>query len=638
MNRTIPILIVGILVLSGLGAGAFSNKQSEAIEIKESVSFAGSAVFQDSVKDGYLRVSFEEANSWLMKSGMPELPIYIKNYQLPKDARNIQVACIPKNIHMMHVPGEIVPSKAVIRDYDVSVNAELVKDEQTYGSSEFYPGVWSSCRISSGLNSNDERVKFVDVICYVVRYSPANNLVEYVSDGIDISITYEYDDNGATIGDPEYDMVIIAPSKFETLLQPLIDHKISYGIDTILKTVEDILSEYDGYDAPEQIKYFIKDALDEDGLNWGITYVLLVGGLKSYLNADDKDDRNQGTTDWHVPVRYTNIQHSNEVGCPSDLYYGDIYDGEGNFSSWDSNGDGIYAKLPGDDLDLVPDVYVGRLPCRSKFEVRLMVRKIINYEKTSPDSKPWFKTMVGIAGKTFELYEGQPDGEYVCDTSIGYMGDLIDDPVRVYASNRDTSGYVPVPKDIRKAISKGAGYVDFQGHGNPVVWDTIWADGTYPEDWTGGIKLYRFPLLFNFKKLPVVIVGGCHNALFNVTIIKSLNSMDINDNHAYWTSGRPAPVCFSWGLCIVPYGGAIASTGCTGYGIGYSGQPISLSAEMETNFFYKIGQDGSTNLGNAHSGAISKFIAENEIESTEAFCITVFQLFGDPSLKLGGYE
>jgi hypothetical protein len=88
----------------------------------------------------------------------------------------------------------------------------------------------------------------------------------------------------------------------------------------------------------------------------------------------------------------------------------------------------------------------------------------------------------------------------------------------------------------------------------------------------------------------------------------------------------------------VPYGGAIASTGCTGYGIGYSGQPISLSAEMESNFFYQIGVEGSTNLGNAHSGSIRKFINENEIEATEEFCITVFQLFGDPSLKLGGYE
>ena len=106
----------------------------------------------------------------------------------------------------------------------------------------------------------------------------------------------------------------------------------------------------------------------------------------------------------------------------------------------------------------------------------------------------------------------------------------------------------------------------------------------------------------------------------------------------YWTYGLPAPVCFSWGLVLVPWGGAIASTGCTGYGVGYSGQPISLNAEMESNFFYEIGQDGATTPAQAHHGAITKFINENDIEQTEAFCITVFQLFADPSLKLGGYE
>ncbi|MCK4333133.1 MAG: hypothetical protein KAV40_06090, partial [Thermoplasmatales archaeon] len=228
-----------------------------------------------------------------------------------------------------------------------------------------------------------------------------------------------------------------------------------------------------------------------------------------------------------------------------------------------------------------------------------------------------------------------PDGEYVCDTAIDHMGVLVENPVRAYASNRDSGGPCPIPKDIRKAINQGAGYIDFQGHGNPVSWNTIWHDGTYPDDWTGGTNLYNFWTFLNGRKLPVVIVGGCHNALFNVSLIKSMNTK-LPGNY-YWTYGLPAPVCFSWGLCASPLGGAIASTGCTGYGVGYGGDPISLSAEMESNFFYQIGQAGSTNLGNAHSGSINKFISENEIQSIEAFCITNWQLFGDPSLKLGGY-
>ena len=545
MKKIMPLFIVGILVLSGLGAVAFSNGRSETIEITESVSFSGPPVFQEINNDGYLSVSFEEANSELRVSGKPELPIYIQNYQLPKNAKNIQVTCTPNEINSMHISGEIAPTKIFIRDYKMAAETTLVGDKCTYDSIEFYPDSWSSIRVSSGRNDNDELVKFVDVICHVVRYSPAKNIVEYVSGGVDINVKYECSDINPIRYESEYDMVIIAPAKFEDLLQPLIDHKNSHGVITMLKTVDDILIEYDGYDAPEQIKYFIKDALD----NWNITYVLLVGGLKSYINADDKDDCNQGTTDWHVPVRYANIRHSEEVGCISDLYYGDIYDAEGNFSSWDSNGDGVYAKLPGpgaDDLDLTPEVFVGRLACRNKIGAKIVVNKIIRYESTPPDSKKWFKTMVGVAGKTFDLFGGQPDGEYVCDAAIDHMGALVENPVRVYASNRDSGGPCPIPKDIRKAINQGAGYINFQGHGNPVSWNTIWHDGVYPDNWTGGTNLYKFWTFLNGRKLPVVIVGGCHNALFNVSLIKSMDT-DLPENY-YWTYGMPAPVCFCWGL------------------------------------------------------------------------------------------
>jgi hypothetical protein len=70
--------------------------------------------------------------------------------------------------------------------------------------------------------------------------------------------------------------------------------------------------------------------------------------------------------------------------------------------------------------------------------------------------------------------------------------------------------------------------------------------------------------------------------------------------------------------------------------MGYMGNPVSLSAKLESNFFYQIG-NGSTHLGQAHSGAIQKFLFEEEIHQVEAFVITNWALFGDPSLRLGGY-
>ena len=142
----------------------------------------------------------------------------------------------------------------------------------------------------------------------------------------------------------EYDMVIIAPSNFSLSLQPLIDHKNSRDVYTILKTTEEIYDEFQGRDEVEQIKYFIKYALE----NWNITYVMLVGGADL------------------IPARYVHIyydyDYQDEWIFLSDLYYADIYDSEGNYSSWDTNENDIFGEYNWgvqhlyDDVDLYPDV------------------------------------------------------------------------------------------------------------------------------------------------------------------------------------------------------------------------------------------------------------------------------------------
>lgn len=629
MKKIVPLLVVGILVLGGLGAVALPSEQPETIEITKTISFTAQPTVHS--KGEFIEVAFEDANSLHQERGNPVLPIYIENFILPKTAKNIQVECSISEINTMLISGEIVPAQTYRTGIDTVDDVKLEKNELTYGRTELYPDQWYTYDVGCGLNGR-EHVIFVKIICNLVRYSPADNRLEYLN-GIDVKVSYKNQENSQT-STGEYDLVIIGPAEFEQGYQKLIDHKSDVGVSAMYKTVEDILDEYEGFDAPEEIKLFIKDAYETSGAE----YFLLGAGLNSHFNADDKDDRNQGTTDWLVPVRYTNIPEDDGHGVISDLYYADLYDGEMNFSSWDSNGDGIYAAwgifgTPNDDLDLYPDVFVSRLPCRNKFQVRRLVNKIIKYESTGPDDKPWFKTMIGIGGKTFEIYQGQPDGEYVCDTSIDYMGDLIDNPIRAYASNRDTGGYTPTPEDIPKAISEGAGYVDFQGHGNPLAWNTHWHDS---DEWVGNTNIYHFWKLFNRKELPVVIIGGCHNALFNVTFMKTRD--DSLPRHWYWTYGTACPASFSYALLLVPWGGAIASTGCTGYGIGYSGMPLSLSAEMESNFFHQIGQAGAQTPSEAHAGAITKYINENDVIQVDAFCITEWQLFADPSMVLGGYE
>jgi hypothetical protein len=235
------------------------------------------------------------------------------------------------------------------------------------------------------------------------------------------------------------------------------------------------------------------------------------------------------------------------------------------------------------------------------------------------------------------MYQGQPDGEYLCDLAGSYIKNIIPDQVmvRCYSTNRDTGGLTPTPKDIIKSMSQGAGFVDFEGHGNPYSWNTIWFDGVYPKNWSGGMNLFLFPFVQNKDRLPVVIVGGCHNALYNVSMLATLKD---KTGTQYFCHGTPIPTCFSWGLIVKPHGGAIASTGCTGYGFGSQNDPVSLSGALEMNFFWEIGNNSIGNLAKAHGLAIAKFINESTIAKDAAFCITDWALLGDPSLKFGGYS
>jgi hypothetical protein len=43
-------------------------------------------------------------------------------------------------------------------------------------------------------------------------------------------------------------------------------------------------------------------------------------------------------------------------------------------------------------------------------------------------------------------------------------------------------------------------------------------------------------------------------------------------------------------------------------------------------------------LGEGHSGAVTKYVTENDMRQRETFTATITQLFGDPSLQLGGYS
>ena len=601
-----------------------NSDDSEKLTIFETINFS---CFEAKNKDGFctLETSSKKDFSYLIETGKPKLPVFIKTYTFLVGTKISDISIEHSKIDKEIIDYEIQASKGPISLDTLEKNNDyerITKKSSVYDSSELFPSEWFDYDISVGLDKGKRSI-FLTFRFYPVRYSPKENTIYKISK-VDLGITYKRD-NVKKLVDETYDMVIITPEDFKPLLTKLKNHKNSFGIKTFIKTTEEIYDEFDGVDKPEQIKYFIKYALD----NYGIKYVLLVGGLKSYWDADDKEDCNQGSKDWWLPVRYMNIYK----GTISDLYYADIYESEDNFSSWDPNNNNVFAdESECYDIDLYPDVYLGRLACRNKLEVRTVVNKIINYEKTPPSLKPWYNKMVAVGGLTYYTNEeGVPDAELDCNKALSYMPENFK-KIRLYASHRYSLKPVPKTRNIILQFLAGAGFMLFQGHGSALWWDTNWVEGGY-EDWVNGkmgFNVYYYPVLLNGRKLPIVVVGGCHNGLFNVTIMQTLEDNEEPwDHYAY---GYPVHSCFCWRLVSKPFGGAIATTGCTGSGF------LGISNLIEKNFFYEIGKNNAETVGEAFSGSINKYLNEYEIYELSIYGTMIYHLFGDPSLKMGGYE
>jgi len=628
MKKILYIAIVSILVLSGIQVSALNRiDKNDSVVMNKDFIFPPPKITS---KEDYLIISLDDNSKILRDPGKPEMPMVTYTFELPFGAKNVEIIYNPSDEYDIDIKGKIKPTPPAVSSISCEqASFELIENSDVYSSTNRYPDTWFDSKVTCGLNIEGELKTHVTIYQFPVQYSPNNNKIYYITDA-EVRVTYDSPVKQMSFED-EYDMLIIAPRIFSAGLNKLVKHKDTNNVKTLLKTTNEIYKEQTGIDKPEQIKKFIQFAKE----SYNISYVLLVGGLKRYIYAKDRDDKNQGTKAWHVPVRYTNIVKTglHDDGCISDLYYADLYKDGGEFENWDSNGDGTLAQWGSDVLDLRPDVIVSRLPCRNILELNIVVNKIIKYETSTPVSEDWYKRMVGIAGLNFDFYLGQPDAEYLANLSFDYMLPLIDEEVRIFASNNNTGGPIPVTKDIVKAFKNGARFIYMPGHGSPLSWSCHPVEGT--STWMEGIRAHDFWKFFNSKELPIVVVGGCHCAQFNITFLNTLRSRDLNDNHWYWTGGLPGASCLNWRMVLIPWGGAIASIGGTGLTTSYTSSPNTLNSELATNTFYMIGQEGAGTFGEAFTGSQLKFLDDHPISNIlEGHAFTIWHAFGDPSLKL----
>ena len=79
MKKIISIAMIGVLVLSGLGAVA-TNDDKKTYTISESITFS-EPVVRDNGK--YVTIELEESTSRLMGESKPDMPVVTKVYTFP---------------------------------------------------------------------------------------------------------------------------------------------------------------------------------------------------------------------------------------------------------------------------------------------------------------------------------------------------------------------------------------------------------------------------------------------------------------------------------------------------------------------------------------------------------------------------
>jgi hypothetical protein len=584
----------------------------------------------ETIGENLISVSVKEAEYTSTIQGRQMLPTYVKTFELPWGSQIVDI------VFDYSKPQEILVSKQIQRApvFKTVSNGHIIMDNSlnfiTSDDLVYYPKEWYNIQKGVGLNKNGDHVLFLTFTVYPARYNSSENKIFFI-DYVNFSVEYEITMESLFLIKSVYDLVIITPLIYEKNLIELVEHKNYYGVKTNLIFLEDIYESYTGTDHPEQIKYFIKNAVEE----WGIKYVLLIGDIKK------------------LPIRQTDAYpwdgyHGD--GILTDLYYSDIYDENYSFASWDTNNNGTYGELnfkgryssfdsaiAVDKLDLYADVHIGRLACRNADEVDLLVNKIINYE-TKTYGEEWFKKIILAGGDTFSLLHGSPPFIYEGEITNQIIADEMPDfkHIKLWSSKNTLGTFT-----FNWAINRGTGFVEYAGHGFEHGW------GTYkPNAFRKKMISFIDPMYFtpylqflrNKDKLPIIFFDACLTAKldFNIGDIADYSNIV---NFALKLTGIDYDIsnympCFAWCFLIEEDGGGIGAVGATRPAYSFVDQKgVHAGAGYLDWMFFKSYSEGM-HLGEMLTQAQLLYMTTN---FKDYFTIQEYILLGDPSLMVGGY-
>jgi hypothetical protein len=364
--------------------------------------------------------------------------------------------------------------------------------------------------------------------------------------------------------------VIITNNSLKDAFQPLADWKTKKGVPAKIVSVSSIEANYseNGNDTQERIRNFIRDA----HTNWSTEWILLGGdtdvvpcrGAYGYVVGS--------TSSW------------TDENIPADLYYSCL-DG-----TWNADNDSIYGEEE-DDVDLFPDVYVGRAPVNTTAEVQTFVNKTLTYEKNPP--LDYELNMLFLAEKLDEPTSGG-DAKDTIDIDLSYVPSRFNITKR-YQRDNNVNASVAINE-----MNAGPHIVNHVGHGS-----------------TGSFCVYGNVVnsdadgLSNSPKDFILYTISCYS-----------NAFDSNSLSEHFMNN--------------PNGGSVAYIGNSRYGFFISGNSGNGPSDWyDQEFFHSLFNDSFYHLGETVADSKVAYIGQSQVDGTGMRWLQyAINLLGDPELPI----
>jgi hypothetical protein len=289
-----------------------------------------------------------------------------------------------------------------------------------------------------------------------------------------------------------------------------------------------------------------------------------------------------------------------------------------------------------DEVDLYPDLHIGRIACRNLKELDIVVDKIISYEKQTYGEN-WFKKIVLAGGDTFPpakmslpfVYEGEITNEKVAQELTEF------EHIKLWASKHNLRAGT-----FNRAINNGAGFVSYAGHGFEHGWGT-YRPNALRNKFDFNDPIYHTPLvqfLKNEDMLPIIFWDACLTAKLDFNIMDLAAYYKLLNTLIKLSGVEPDPTnyltCFAWRFLIEEDGGAVGTIGATRSAYSHvDSQGVHAGAGYLDWMFFKNYEDGIC-FGDMFSRAQVDYMND---KGRDYFTIEEYIILGDPSLKIGGY-